>query len=468
MEHYRPVTWQRYLAEHRERFQGELIDFLRIPSISAQPERVGDVRRAADWLERRLTAAGVDAARVLETGGHPVVYGEWLRAPGKPTVLLYGHFDVQPVDPLDEWESPPFDPTVRDGRVYARGATDDKGNLLIPILSVEALLQTAGALPVNVKFLLEGQEEIGSPQLPDFLGGNKQLFECDVIVSADGGRLGEDPPALIVGTKGICALEIDVWGAKSDLHSGIYGGAVANPLHALVEILASMRGADGKILVNGFYDDVTPLSDEDRRLIAEAPFDEAAYMAQLGVDALYGEPGYSTLERAWARPTLELNGLWGGFQGDGVKTVLPAEAHAKLSCRLVADQSPERILDRLTDHIHRHTPRGVKVAVTPDPGRAHAYFVAATHPGNRAAQAAVEQLLGRAPYYARLGGTVPVYEVLLRELGAHAIAFGWGCNDEGQHAPNEFLRLKSFELGQEGYCLLLEKMAEMVPAGRPG
>jgi acetylornithine deacetylase/succinyl-diaminopimelate desuccinylase-like protein len=465
MTHYAEMGWQGYLAEHRGRYREELVELLRIPSISALPEHTADVRRAAEWLEKRLEAAGIEVARVLETGGHPVVYGEWLHAPGKPTVLIYGHFDVQPVDPLGEWDSAPFEPTERDGKLYGRGATDDKGNLLIPILSVEALLKSEGTLPVNVKFLLEGQEEIGSPQLPTFLGANAERFKCDVIVSADGGRLGEDPPALVIATKGICALEIDVWGAKSDLHSGIFGGAVANPLHALVHILGTMRGADGKILVEGFYDDVVPLDDEERRLIAAAPFDERAYKAQLGVEETFGEPGYSTLERAWARPTLELNGMWGGFQGDGIKTVLPAGAHAKISCRLVPDQDPQTVLDRLTDHIHKHTPPGVKVAVTPDPGRAHAYLVPASHPGNAAAHAAVERLLGSAPYYARLGGTVPVYEVLLRELGAHAIAFGWGCNDERQHAPNEFIRVKNFEKGQEGWCVLLEELAQRVPAG---
>jgi len=459
------MDWHQYLRANGARFQEELLDFLRIPSISALPENASDVRAAAEWLERRLTSAGVNEARVLETGGHPVVYGEWTGAPGKPTVLLYGHFDVQPVDPLHEWETPPFEPTIRDGRVYARGATDDKGNLFLSILAVEALLKTAGGLPVNVKFLLEGQEEIGSPQLGAFLAKNKELFGCDVIVSADGGRLGEDPPALIIGTKGICALSIDVRGAKSELDSGIYGGAVANPVHALVQILGSMRGADGRILVEGFYDDVAALSEVDRERIAVAPFDEAAYKQQLGVEEVFGEPGYSTLERAWARPTLEINGLWGGFQGEGMKTVLPAEAHAKVSCRLVADQDPQRVLECLTRHIHAHTPPGVRVSVTPHPGSSRAYFVPAEHPGNRAAQAAVEDLLDKDPYYARLGGTVPVYELLQRELGAYAIAFGWGSNDEGQHAPNEFWRLKSFELGQRGYCILLEKLAEMLPVG---
>src|SRR5688500_3001996 len=278
------MDWHQYLRANAARFEEELLDFLRIPSISALPENASDVRAAAEWLERRLTSAGVNGARVLETGGHPVVYGEWTGAPGKPTVLLYGHFDVQPVDPLHEWETPPFEPTVRDGRVYARGATDDKGNLFLSLLAVEALLKTAGKLPVNVKFLLEGQEEIGSPQLGAFLAANKALFGCDVIVSADGGRLGEDPPALIIGTKGICALSIDVWGARSDLHSGIYGGAVANPLHALVHILGTMRGADGKILVEGFYDDVAPLTDADRERIAAAPFDEGAYKDLLAID----------------------------------------------------------------------------------------------------------------------------------------------------------------------------------------
>ena len=317
---------------------------MRIPSVSSLPEHKEDVARAGEWVATSVREAGLENVQILPTGGHPVVYGEWLRAPGKPTVLIYGHFDTQPVDPLNGWTHPPFAPVIEGDRVYARGASDDKGNMLAPILAVEALLKTEGKLPVNLKVLFEGQEEIGSPQLPSFIASNKDLLACDLVVSADGGQWESDQPNLLVGLRGICALQIDVRGPAHDLHSGGYGGAVQNPVHALVSLLASMRGPDGRILVEGFYDAVRPLADKDRDLIAAVPYDEAEYKERLDVDALFGEEGYTTLERTWARPTLEVNGVWGGFQGAGTKTVLPGEAHAKITCRLVADQDPQTIL----------------------------------------------------------------------------------------------------------------------------
>jgi len=326
-------TVETYLQENEPRYTDELLAFLRIPSVSALPERADDVRRAAQWVAGRLMAAGLDNIQILPTGGHPVVYADWLRAPGRPTVMIYGHFDVQPADPLDLWTSPPFEPVIRDDRVYARGASDDKGNMLIPILAVEALLQTEGALPVNVKFFLEGQEEIGSPQLPAFIAQRRDLLACDLVVSADGGQYDETHPALLVSSKGLGGVQIDVRGARTDLHSGVYGGGVANPIHALAHIIDSMRDSEGKILVEGFYDKVAPLSAEDRAAIAAVPFDEAALRGQVGVDALVAEPGYTPQEHMAARPTLEVNGIWGGFQGEGTKTVLPAEAHAKGSFR---------------------------------------------------------------------------------------------------------------------------------------
>src|SRR5437763_4553291 len=287
------TTWESYLDAQRPRFLHELLDFLRIPSVSALPEHAGDVQRAARWVAERLQTAGLEGVQILPTGGHPVVYGEWLHAPGKPTILIYGHFDVQPADPVDLWTSPPFEPVVRDGRVYARGASDNKGNMLIPILAVEALLQADGALPINVKFFLEGQEEIGSPQLPAFVAAQRDLLACDLAISSDAGQYSEDQPALLVGLKGLAGVQVDVRGARTDLHSGLYGGAVPNPIHALVRLLDSMRGLEGKILVEGFYDQVVPLSAEDCAAIAAVPFDEAVYREHLGVDALVGEPGYT-------------------------------------------------------------------------------------------------------------------------------------------------------------------------------
>lgn len=450
--------WKDYLDRHRERFLHEMLDFLRIPSISSLPEHAPDVQRAAEWVAARMTAAGIESVQILPTRGHPVVYGDWLHAPGKPTVLIYGHFDTQPVDPLDLWTRPPFEPEVVDGRVYARGASDDKGNMLIPILAVEALLQTDGRLPVNLKFFFEGQEEIGSPQIPEFLEQTRALFACDFVLSADGGQHSEEQPHLPVGSRGLCALQIDVQGAATDLHSGLHGGAVQNPIHALVRLLDSMRSPDGRILVDGFYHSVVPLTPEERQQIAAIPFDEDRYRSGLGIDDLFGEPGYTTPERHSVRPTLEINGIWGGFQGQGVKTVLPNQAHAKITCRLVADQHPSAIAALITAHVQQHAPPGVKVSVQQLDGRALPYRMPADHPGNKAAHAVLTELYGREPYYVRSGGTIPVSELFLRMLGAYTVGFAFALGDERFHAPDEFFRLSSWDRGQGAYCRLLHHL----------
>lgn len=454
------MDWRQYLAANQERFEQELLDFLRIPSISALPAHAADVERAAQWVAGRVAQAGMEHVAIMATGGHPVVYADWLHAPGQPTLMIYGHFDTQPVDPVELWDSPPFEPVVKEGRVYARGASDDKGNMLPPILALEALLRTTGKLPVNVKCFFEGQEEIGSPTLPAFIAARKEQFACDYVVSADGGQWAEDQPALAIAFKGLCAVQIDVVGPAYDVHSGGYGGAIQNPIHALVQILASMRGTDGRILVDGFYDSVRPLSAEDRAQIATVPFDEAQYKAKLGIDAVFGETGFTTLERAWGRPTLEVNGIWGGFQGDGVKTVLPSAAHAKITCRLVADQQPETITRLLEEHIRRHTPPGVQVTVTLPESGAIPYLMPADHPSNIAARAVLEELYGKPPIYARSGGTIPVCALFLDSLGVYTVNFAFALNDERQHSPNEFFRLASFRRGQEAYCMLLERAAE--------
>jgi acetylornithine deacetylase/succinyl-diaminopimelate desuccinylase-like protein len=448
-----------YLEERGSRSLNELNRLLSIPSISSLPEHAGDVQRAARWVADRLIAAGIEHVEIMPTGGHPVVYGDWLHAPGKPTVLIYGHFDVQPVDPIERWTSPPFEPQTRDGRIFARGASDMKANLLMTILSVEALVQS-GSLPVNVKYFLEGQEEIGSPQLPRFIQRQRDLLACDVVVSADGTQWAEDQPSLLVGLKGGCGSQIDVRGAKSDLHSGLYGGAIANPIHALVRILDSMRSPDGAIIVEGFFDDVVALTDDDRRAIGEIPFDEAAYQAEIGIDDVFGEPGYTTLERAWARPTLEVNGIWGGFQGEGVKTVLPNAAHAKITCRLVPHQDPTTILDALARHVKSNTPPGVTVEVTPLPFVARPYVIARDHWANEIADDVLTEVYGKRPYYTRLGGSVPVAELFLSLLNAYTVSFGFGLNDENMHAPDEFVRIGSFERGQRAWVRLLERLGE--------
>ncbi len=456
------TTWQEYLTQHQNRFLDELFDFLRIPSISALPDHAPQVQRAAEWVAARLRAAGIEGVEVLPSGGHPVVYGEWLHAPGKPTVMIYGHFDVQPVDPLHLWSHPPFEPVVREGRLYARGATDDKGNMLAPILAVEALLKTTGKLPVNLKFFFEGQEEIGSPTIPQFLAGQKERFACDLVFSADGSQWSEEQPCLLLGLRGLMALQIDVQGASSDLHSGMHGGVIQNPIHALVRLLDSMRSPEGKILVEGFYDSVRPLSEVERAQMAGLAFDEAAYKAELGLDGLdlFGEPGYTPRERVWARPTLEINGIWGGFQGEGPKTVLPNQAHAKISCRLVADQEPAQIYTLISDHVARHAPPGVRINVRPLTTGSHAYLIPADHPGNRIAGQILEQLYGRPPVYTRSGGSIPVCSLFLKELGAYTISFAFGLEDENLHAPDEFYRLVNFERAQQGYGLLLERLGQ--------
>jgi len=457
------TTWQTYLDEQQNRFTEELLDFLKIPSISSLAENLPDVERAGQWVADRLKGAGLENVEVMPTGGHPVVYGDWLNAPGKPTLLIYGHFDTQPVDPLELWDSPPFSPVIKDNKVFARGATDDKGNMLVPILAVEALLKTEGELPVNVKFIFEGQEEIGSPQLPDFIAKHKDKLSCDLVLSADGGQWEEDQPALWVGLKGICALQVDVKGADTDLHSGGYGGAVQNPVHALVHILDSMRSTEGKILVEGFYSAVRDLSDDDREQIAAVPFDLEDYKARINVPDVFGEEGYSTLERSWARPTLEINGIWGGFQGEGVKTVLPNEAHAKITCRLVADQDPKEIVELIKAHVHKHVLPGVTVSVTQEESGSKPYLMPADHPGNKAAEKVLEQLYRTAPYYVRTGGSIPFCSIVLDTLGVYTVNFAFGLRDEKAHAPNEFYRLSSFTKGQKGYAMLFEALGKMSP-----
>jgi acetylornithine deacetylase/succinyl-diaminopimelate desuccinylase-like protein len=460
------TAWKNYLEANQDRYRKELLEFLSIPSISSLKAHKADVAKAGEWVAARLQAAGIEHIQVLPTGGHPVVYGDWMHAPDKPTVLIYGHFDTQPVDPLELWTQPPFEPALKDDRVYARGASDDKGNMLAPILAIEALLSSESRLPVNVKCFFEGQEEIGSPQLPEFISANRQLLACDLILSADGGQWDEDQPALMIGLRGLCNLQIDVRAARSDTHSGTFGGTIMNPIHALARLVDTMHTPQGGIAVEGFYDAVRSLTGTEQEQIAEIPFDEADYKAELGVDELFGEPGYSTYERAWIRPTLEVNGIWGGFQGEGVKTVLPSSAHAKISCRLVPDQDPAQILKLLATHIEKHTPPGVKVALDLNPSTADPYLIPFDHPGNQAAADVHKELFGKAPYYARMGGSIPVCGIFLKELGAYTVNFAFGLKDENIHGPDEFFRLKSFTRAQLAYGMLLEQLSQYEPNRR--
>ncbi len=454
------IAWENYLNEHKDRFINELLEFLHIPSISSLSDHIPDVKRAAEWLEARMKAAGIESVRIMPTGGHPVVYGDWLHTSDRPTILIYGHFDTQPVDPLDLWDNPPFEPIIKEGRIYARGATDDKGNLFIPIIVAEAMLKTEGSLPVNLKFLFEGQEEIGSPQLPDFIAANRDLLSCDLVLSADGGQWEEDQPALILGTRGLAAIYIDVQGPDHDLHSGTYGGTIANPIHALVQILDSMHDQDGRIIVDGFYDDIRSLADEERAQLARVPFDEAEYLNEIGVTCVFGEPGFTTYERAWARPTIEINGIYGGFQGEGTKTVLPSTAHAKISCRLVADQDPSKTTDLILAHVKKVSPTGVKVRAVKAESGAVPYLVPAGHPGMRIAASVLRDVYGKEPYQIRAGGTIPANALFLNYLHTYTIVFGFGLKDERPHSPNEFFRLSSYKRGQKAYGMLLNRLGE--------
>lgn len=450
------MSWQTYLSNHRERFIQELIDFVSIPSISALPQHKDDVRRAAEWLKERLSRAGMHNAALINTAGHPAVYADWLHAPGKPTILLYGHYDVQPVDPLDQWVTPPFQPQIRDGKLYGRGASDDKGNIIATVQTLEAILRTAGQFQVNVKCIFEGEEEIGSPTLGPAIAEHRALLACDHIFSMDGLQWSEKDAGILVGLKGMAKLQINVYGPATDQHSGLFGATLQNPTTALAHILAALRSPEGKVLVNGFYDSVRPLTTQDRAHLAAVPFDPAAVERTTGVPALSGEPGYSPLERMWARPTLDVNGIWGGFQGAGSKTIIPASAHAKITCRLVADQNPTQIADLIEAHVQRNTPPGVRVTVEKSSG-AYPFLMSPDHPSNVIVRDVLTTLYGSAPYYVRVGGSVPVYAVFERELGVQPATMGFTLEDEQLHAPNEFWRLDSFARCQLAYGLLLHK-----------
>jgi len=455
------MNWTEYLDANQSRFVDELVDFVGIPSVSADDAHKGDVMRAGEWVMARLRAAGAGNIVMMPTAGHPVVYADWLHAGAdKPTILIYGHFDVQPAEPFALWDSPPFEPVVREGKVFGRGASDDKGGMFIPIIATEAMLKTTGKLPVNVKFFFEGQEEIGSPHLPPFVAEHGNMLKADMIFSADGSQWAEDQPQLITGLKGLVACEVTVTGARSDQHSGQQGGGIANPIQGLSQIIASMKGLDGRITVDGFYDDVIDLTVEDRAAFARIPFDEAAHIAALGVPDVFGEPGYTTRERLWARPTFELNGIWGGWQGNGIKTVLPAEAKAKITCRLVANQKPDRVYALLKAHIESHVPHGLRVHVDRLAGSADPFLVPQGHNSSSIAGEVLAEVYGKTPYITRTGGSIPVMTMLLNELGVHATVFAFGLPDENLHAPNEFFRLSSFRTGQTAYCRLMERLGE--------
>lgn len=425
----------------------ELKQLLSIPSISAQPEHKSDIARAAQWLADHLQAIGMQRAEVVPTAKHPVVYAEWLGAgASKPTLLIYGHYDVQPVDPLDLWQSDPFRPEVRGQNIYARGASDDKGQLFAHVKAVEAYLKTSGKLPVNVKFIVEGEEEIGSPSLDLFVESNRQQLAADAVLISDGSMPRLDLPAITYGLRGICYMEVEIVGPQRDLHSGAFGGAVYNPIQALTEIIAGMKDARGHITIPGFYDRVRPIDDQERRSLAEVPFEEAAFRSEAGISFTWGEEGYMVLEQICARPTLECNGIWGGYTGEGSKTVLPSKATAKISMRLVPDQDPREIAQLFRAHVTRAAPPQVRVAVRDLHGGKPA-MVDRSAPVIQAAAIALERAFDRRPVFTREGGSIPVVSTFQTALGAPTVLMGLGLPDDNLHSPNEKLHLPSFYRG---------------------
>lgn len=441
-----------YLTTQHDRTLAELIEFATIASVSTDPAHAGDVREAAAWVANALSAVGPFTVRVMPTAGNPVVYGEWMGAPGKPTVLVYGHYDVQPPDPLEKWQSAPFDPALRDGRLYARGVSDDKGPMLIPIKVAQAFFAATGALPVNIKCMFEGEEEVGSPSLDTFIEQNKALLAADFVLSADGAMWRVDIPSLTVGSRGLAGLEVSLTAASKDLHSGRHGGAVANPLHAMARLIASLHDDDGRVAVAGFYDRVRELSVAERADLAALPFDDDAYLAQVGAPATFGEPGYSTLERQWTRPTLEINGMWGGYEGPGSKTVIPSEANAKITCRLVPEQDPNEIVALVTRHLESHAPPGTCMTILAGDHGARAYSIPSDHFALSAADEALRAVYGARPLRVRMGGTVPISELFARHMGLDTVFYSFSTADEDFHAPNEFFRVHRLHEGLEAWA----------------
>lgn len=440
-------AWQDYQDQHKERFLQELLKLLRIPSVSASGEHKADMERCAEAVQNRLLAAGCSRAERYPTPGHPIVYGELITDKNKPTVLVYGHYDVQPADPLELWHSGPFEPVIKDGKIFARGSCDDKGQFYMHVKALETMVQT-GTLPTNIKFLIEGEEEVGSPNLADFVKANKALLDADVILISDTAMISMDTPSIDIGVRGLSYIEVEVTGPNRDLHSGVYGGAVANPITMLAKMIASLHDEQNHITIPGFYEDVAEATPEERALMAKAPFNAAEYAADLGVHALWGELGYTTNERTGIRPTLELNGIWGGYTGEGAKTVLPSKAFAKISCRLVPDQSSEKITQLLIDHLQKIAPAGVTVKSILHHG-GEPYMTPIESDGYKAASMAIEKTFGKAPIPVRGGGSIPICSLFEKELGLKIVFMGFGLDSDNLHSPNEKFDLVNYYKGIE-------------------
>jgi succinyl-diaminopimelate desuccinylase len=434
-----------FLADNRDKFERDLCELLRIESVSADSTRRGEVRRAAQWVADQFRGLGFPV-ELVETAGHPIVYAESPAVAGAPTILVYGHYDVQPPDPLSEWRSPPFEPTIRDGNIYARGATDDKGQMLTHIKSAEAWIRSQGKLPLQLKFLIEGEEEVGSANLAEFIAANKKRLACDCVVISDTSQFAPGQPAITYGLRGIAYYELRLTGPKQDLHSGTFGGAVTNPANALCGMMAALANERSQVKVPGFYDEVEAISPRERSEFAKLPFDEAAFMKQVGVAALSGEEGFSTLERRWARPTFDINGLWSGYQGEGAKTILPARAGAKFSFRLVPKQDPKKITAALEKRLRELCPAGISMELIDFHG-APGVVVPLESPYMAAAERAIDEGFGRKPVFMREGGSIPVVATFHDLLGVDTLLLGWGLDDDNTHSPNEKFSLADFHRG---------------------
>ena len=449
-----------YLRTHEEEHLGRLFDLLRIQSIKTDPAMAGEVHRCAEHVADLLREIGLNNVTLFPTKGHPVVYADWLGAGDAPTALLYGHYDVQPAEPLELWDTPPFEPTIRDGNIYARGSADDKGQIFLQLMSIEAHLKTSGRLPTNVKIIIEGEEEVGSPNLDKFIQDHRDLLKADIGLISDTSMYAPGVPSLDYGLRGLAVLQVEITSAAGDLHSGLFGGAIANPIQVLAQLISDLKDREGRVTIPGFYDDVVPISDDERRALAALPFDETKYLGEIGALAPFGEPGYTTLERVWARPTFEINGIWGGFSGEGSKTVLPNFAAAKISCRLVPNQDPDKITRILSSHLAAIAPASVKIEVIPLLGGKPA-LTPLDHPALEAAATAIERGFGKRPVFTRSGGSIPVVATLQSELGIPTVLMGFCLPDCNAHAPNERMNLANFYAGSRTAAAFWEELARL-------
>ena len=452
-------AWKEYQEKNKDRFLNEMLDLLKVPSISAKSEHKPDMQKTAELVKQRLLEAGADKAEVMSTEGHPVVFAEKIIDPSKPTVLVYGHYDVQPADPLELWKSPPFEPVIKDGKVYARGSADDKGQFFMHVKAMETLVKT-NSMSTNMKFLIEGEEEVGSPNLAKFVKDNKNLLKADVILISDSAMISLENPSLDIGVRGLAYIQVEITGPNRDLHSGTYGGAVANPITILAKMIASAHDENNHITIPGFYDDVVEAKPEERKMMNQAPYNENEYKQDLGVKDLWGEKGFTTIERTGIRPTLELNGIWGGYQGEGSKTVLPSKASAKISARLVPNQSSTKITKLLLDYFRKIAPPSVTINAFELHG-GEPYMTPIDSSAYQAAAKAIEATFGKKPIPVRGGGSIPICSILEKELGIKIVFMGFGLDSDNLHSPNEKFELKNFYKGIETIPYFHKYFAEL-------